>query len=272
MARRRSKVAGSKVVAIAAFLAVTSAAPAQADVDDMMDVLFSPFLTAAGALDGDAVFDATAWEAFLSSEHWDTALAALAEPGPAVAFDFYAGLHDAAEQWIHSDLGEQVNGFINELFGSTVIGDGTDGNEMHPDGGPGGWLFGDGGAGWDSTEDGVAGGAGGAAGFFGDGGDGGDGGEGAAGGDGGAGGSLMGNGGNGGDAGDGVTAGGPSGVELPALGGAGGNPGLWFGDHGAVGQFGALPGGITGTTPPPVEVSDGWLTNGDGQEIGRAHV
>jgi endoglycosylceramidase len=238
------------------------APPAQADIDDMMDVLVAPFMTAAGAFDGDALLDTTAWDSFLSSDHWDAALAALADPGPAAGFDFYTGLHDAAEKWIDSELGGQVDGFINQLFGSTVIGNGAAGTEAHPDGGSGGWLFGDGGAGWDSTNDGVAGGGGGAAGLFGDGGVGGDGGAGAAGGDGGAGGSLMGNGGNGGDAGDGDTVSG-----LPALGGAGGNPGLWAGDHGAVGHFGTLPGGITGTTAPAVEASNGWLTNGDGQVV-----
>ncbi|OQZ98050.1 cellulase family glycosylhydrolase [Mycolicibacter algericus] len=259
---------GSKVVGVAAFLALTvPAAPAQADLDDMMDVLFDPFVTTAGAFDSEAVFDATAWESFLSTEHWDAALAALAEPGPAVGFDFYALLHDATQKWIDSDLGSQVNGVINTLFGSTVIGNGIDGTQDNPDGGDGGWLFGDGGAGWNSTTDGVAGGSGGAAGIFGDGGDGGTGGAGAAGGDGGAGGWLWGNGGHGGDAGDGAVANTPAGIELPALGGAGGTAGLWAGEHGSVGQFGALPGGITGTVAPPVEVSNGWFTNGDGQVV-----
>ncbi len=264
MARHRSKVVGSKVVGAVAFLSlvVPSAPPAQADVDDVLEALFTPFLTAAGAIDGDAVFSPAAWDSFLSPEHWDAALAGLADPGPAVAFDFYAELHDAAQQWINSPLGEQVDGFINQLFGSTVIGNGDPGTEDHPDGGPGGWLFGDGGTGWDSTTDGVAGGSGGAAGLFGEGGDGGDGGAGAAGGDGGAGGWLMGNGGDGGDAGDGDTLSG-----LSALGGAGGNPGLWSGTHGAVGHFGTLPDGITGTTAPPVEVSNGWLINDHGQVV-----
>ncbi|MCV7382861.1 cellulase family glycosylhydrolase [Mycolicibacter longobardus] len=259
---------GSKVVGVAAFLAIVPLAPpAQADIDDMMDVLFAPFAAAEGAFDGqapfdNAVFDAAAWDTFLSAENWNSALAALAEPGPAVAIDFYTGLHDVASQWINSDLGSQVNGFINQLFGSTVIGNGAAGTEDNPDGAAGGWLFGDGGAGWNSTTDGVTGGSGGSAGLFGNGGAGGDGGAGAAGGDGGAGGWLMGNGGNGGDAGDGAT---PAG--LPALGGVGGTAGLWAGTHGAVGQFGSLPGGITGTVAPPVEASNGWFTNGDGQVV-----
>ncbi|MGB3521933.1 MAG: PGRS repeat-containing protein, partial [Mycobacterium sp.] len=155
MSRPRCKVVGSKVVGIAAFLAIAPIAPtAQADFDDMMDVLVTPFVTTDGALDGDALFDATAWDTFLSSAHWDAAFTALAEPSPALAFDLYTGLHDIAEKWIDSDLGIQVNGAINTLFGSTVIGNGADGTEANPDGGNGGWLFGDGGAGWNSTTDG----------------------------------------------------------------------------------------------------------------------
>ncbi|MFL0177997.1 cellulase family glycosylhydrolase [Mycobacterium sp. SMC-15] len=264
MSRHRSKVVGSKVVGIAAFLAIAPTAPtAHADFDDMMDVLFTPFVTTEGALDGDALFDTTAWDTFLSSAHWDAAFAALSEPSPALAFDLYTGLHDIAEKWIESDLGIQVNGAINTLFGSTVIGNGADGTEDNPDGGDGGWLFGDGGAGWNSTTDGVAGGHGGSAvGLFGNGGAGGDGGAGAVGGDGGAAGWLWGNGGHGGDAGDGATLAG-----LPALGGVGGVAGLLYGTHGEVGHYGALPGGITGTVAPPVEVSNGWLTNSDGQVV-----
>ncbi|MFL0177998.1 MULTISPECIES: cellulase family glycosylhydrolase [unclassified Mycobacterium] len=266
MSRHRSKVVGSKVAGIAAFLAIAPIAPtAQADFDDMMDVLATPFVTTDGALDGDALFDAAAWDTFLSAEHWDAAFTALAEPGPAFAFAFdpYAGLYSLAEKWIDSDLGIQVNGAINTLFGSTVIGNGADGTEDNPDGGNGGWLFGNGGAGWNSTTDGVAGGHGGAAvGILGNGGAGGDGGAGAVGGDGGAAGWLFGNGGDGGNAGDGDTASG-----LPALGGVGGVAGLLDGTHGAVGHYGALPGGITGTVTAPVEVTNGWLTNSDGQVV-----
>ncbi|MGV0624768.1 cellulase family glycosylhydrolase [Mycolicibacter minnesotensis] len=267
MSRHRSKVVGSKVAGLAAFMAIAPMAAmapsAQADVDDMMDVLFSPFVTDSGALDGQALFDATAWDTFLSSANWNSAFAALTEPGSAVGFDIYAGLQDAAQGWINSELGGYVNGFINHVFGSTVIGNGADGTEANPDGAAGGWLFGNGGAGWSSTTDGVAGGSGGAAvGILGTGGDGGAGGAGAVGGDGGAGGWLIGDGGNGGDAGDGATLAG-----LPALGGVGGVAGLISGTHGAVGQFGALPGGITGTVAAPVEVNNGWLTNSDGQVV-----
>ncbi|BBZ21959.1 cellulase family glycosylhydrolase [Mycolicibacter hiberniae] len=264
MSRRRSTVVGTKAAGVVAFLAIAPlSAPAHADFEDMWDALVEPFVTTEGVLDGDALFDASAWDAFLSAAHWDAAFGALAEPGPALGIDLYAALHDAGQQWIDSQLGSQVNGVINTLFGSTVIGNGADGTEDNPDGGNGGWLFGDGGTGWSSTTDGVAGGAGGAAlGLFGNGGAGGDGGTGAVGGDGGDGGWLWGHGGNGGDAGDGAAL-----TGLPALGGVGGTAGLLYGTHGDVGHFGALPGGFTGTVPPPVEVSNGWLTNGDGQVV-----
>ena len=127
-------------------------------------------------------------------------------------------------------------------------------------------MFGDGGVGWNSTEAGVAGGSGGDAGIFGDGGLGGGGGAGADGGDGGNGGSLFGFGGEGGNAGDGATADG-----LPALGGAGGNAGE-FGEHGAVGDYGTLPGGSAPISAAdgsllPVSTTGDWLTNSDGQVV-----
>lgn len=128
----------------------------------------------------------------------------------------YTPLHSVAEGWIHSDVGQRIDGLINKVTRSYVIGDGTDGTAAHPDGGAGGWLFGDGGTGWDSTEDGMVGGNGGSAGMFGNGGIGGIGGAGAAGGNGGAGGWLLGIGGAGGTGGPG-TGGGVGGA-----GGAGG--------------------------------------------------
>ncbi|WP_344994487.1 PGRS repeat-containing protein, partial [Tsukamurella soli] len=60
------------------------------------------------------------------------------------------------------------------------IGDGTNGTATDPDGGAGGLLIGDGGAGYDETAAGVSGGDGGSAGLIGDGGAGGSGGAGAA--------------------------------------------------------------------------------------------
>lgn len=146
----------------------------------------------------------------------------------------YTPLHTVAESWIHSAAGQRVNGVINTIARSYVIGDGAPGTEDHPDGGAAGWLFGDGGAGWESTQAGKPGGNGGSAGLFGNGGIGGAGGAGAAGGAGGAAGRLMGIGGAGGSGGastgGGVGGTGGRGGDARALvfgigghGGAGGN-------------------------------------------------
>ncbi len=209
----------------------------------------------------------------------------------------YTPMETAEQSWISSPTGEQFDNLLNTTFGETIIGNGLPGTEADPEGGAGGLLFGDGGAGWNSTEAGVAGGNGGAAGLFGDGGDGGTGGAGAAGGVGGDGGSLMGTGGDGGNGGDGGTLGaggvggdGGNGSTLlgqggnggnagdsaaganpdivPALGGAGGNGGI-LGSHGMVGDYGALTGGSgesTGTLLPAT--TDGtYITNSDGQVL-----
>lgn len=93
----------------------------------------------------------------------------------------YTPIHATTQEWMHSEIGQQIAGFVNTLAGSYVIGDGADGTAEHPNGGAAGWLLGDGGDGWDSDEPGVAGGAGGAAGLFGNGGAGGVGGAGATG-------------------------------------------------------------------------------------------
>ena len=147
----------------------------------------------------------------------------------------YTPLHVVVQAWIVSEVGRQVDDFINTAAGSYVIGNGAAGTETHLDGGAGGWLLGDGGAGWDSTAAGVVGGNGGAAGALGNGGAGGAGGTGAAGGAGGDGGRLMGIGGTGGDGGDAAGATG-------GAGGAGGDgAGLLFGigGHGGAGGDGA---------------------------------
>ncbi|OYN82367.1 endoglycoceramidase [Mycolicibacterium sphagni] len=171
----------------------------------------------------------------------------------------YTPLHAVVQAWILSQIGRQVDDFINTATGSFVIGNGADGTDSHPDGGAGGWLLGDGGAGWDSTEDGAVGGAGGAGGALGNGGKGGSGGAGAAGGAGGAGGSLMGIGGTGGDGGAG------------AAGGAGGDAtGLVFGigGHGGVGGDG--PDGGRGGNGGNGAAFLG--SGGDGGNAGKSNV
>ena len=171
----------------------------------------------------------------------------------------YDPLHAGVESWINSSFGEQVDQALNLASGQFLIGNGADGTALDPSGGDGGLWLGDGGKGWDSIEPGQAGGSGGeAVGFFGSGGEGGAGGAGAAGGDGGNAGSMFGIGGDGGNAGAGLTTAG-----LPALGGAGGNAGV-FGEHGMVGDFGMVP---TIPTDGGLTTSGDWLTNSDGQVV-----
>ncbi|WP_234706005.1 cellulase family glycosylhydrolase [Mycolicibacterium setense] len=163
-------------------------------------------------------------------------------PAAVVGASLYDPIHDATQAWIASPIGEVVDGFINTATGTYVIGNGAAGTAENPDGGAGGWLLGDGGTGWHSTEAGEAGGAGGAAGLLGNGGTGGAGGAGAAGGAGGAGGLLMGIGGLGGNGGSGTSG---------ARGGAGGfggdGRGLFFGLGGDGGDGGdGAVGGIGG--------------------------
>ncbi len=250
---------------------LTAAPPVKAEFfDDLLAPLLDGSALAAPAAFGTAAFDPTALFAQL----------------------VYTPLHTGIESWIDSDLGKQVDGLINMVFGSYVIGDGAAGTADNPTGGAGGWLFGDGGAGFNSTAAGVAGGAGGAAGWFGTGGAGGFGGEGAAGGAGGAGGWLLGVGGAGGDGGDGPSGGhggdggsatglfgnggaggnaGDSAVAagphpLPALGGAGGNGSMWLGSHGAVGHSGTLA-GASNIGASLFGTAGSWITDDDGRVV-----
>ena len=166
----------------------------------------------------------------------------------------YNPLHTGIEGWINSPLGQGVDGVINRLAGTYVIGNGRTGTATAPNGTAGGWLLGDGGAGWDSTETAVSGGNGGAAGMVGNGGRGGTGGAGASGGTGGAGGFLTGIGGHGGNGGamSGGTggAGGPGGQGKGLLFGAGGGGGRGGdgadGGRGGNGGSGAFILGIGG--------------------------
>lgn len=86
-----------------------------------------------------------------------------------------------------------VNAPTQLLLGRPLIGDGTNGTAASPNGGDGGLLYGNGGAGYSQTAAGAVGGAGGQAGLIGNGGAGGAGGPGAPGGGGGIGGWLRGN-------------------------------------------------------------------------------
>lgn len=183
--------------------------------------------------------------------------APLAALGSAVSTGFqtvvYGPIHTIGEGWINSPIGRALDPILNAptdaLFGRDLIGNGANGIAAAPTGGAGGFLFGDGGAGYTPTGGGGAGGNGGNAGLIGNGGIGGAGFGGGAGGRGGTGGLLMGNGGLGGGGGVGAN------------GGAGGQA-LLFGNGGLGGPGG--PGGVDGA------VGFGGLFIGDGGTAGSA--
>ena len=293
---RRGRAIGAGTAA-GAFLAfgMTPLAAAPVANADGLDVVLDPILNSLASIAPALTTDLTSMIAGIDPSFATEGAASAALPAAddlATMFQqyVYTPLETAAQSWILSPTGEQVDGFLNSTFGEFLIGNGAAGTAADPTGGAGGLWFGDGGAGWNSTVAGEAGGDGGSAGIFGDGGIGGSGGNGAAGGEGGAGGSFMGLGGeggaggaggaggdggaavgslfgiggDGGNAGDGVTADG-----LPALGGAGGNGSELFGDHGMVGDFGTLPPGsseATGTLLPLGTTGDS-ITNSDGQVV-----
>jgi hypothetical protein len=251
-------------------LAALGFAPvAQADFEDFLTDLLDP--AAWGA-----VFDPGYWNGLESASTLDLASLFSGDDLPGAAAgtdfadwfqdDFYLPLHAAMQDWIESPSGTQLDDFINPLFAfggaCGLICNGVDGTETHVDGGNGGWIFGDGGAGWSSTEDGVAGGAGGTGGQGGDGGNGGtggsaDGGIGGVGGNGGNGGSSSAGapGGVGGDGGNGGQVG-PNGNGAGGNGGTGGwnvqHPGGAGGNGGADGSPGT-PGADGASVPNPPE-------------------
>ncbi len=150
----------------------------------------------------------------------------------------YGPIHAAGEAWINSPTGQAIDPLVNAptdaLLGRDLIGNGSPGTATAPNGGAGGLLFGDGGAGYTPTSGpSTDGGHGGNAGLIGNGGAGGAGFAGGAGGVGGNGGGLMGNGGVGGAG------------SAGANGGNGGQA-LLFGNGAAGGAAGA--GGVAGTT------------------------
>ncbi|MEK0493218.1 PE family protein, partial [Mycobacterium ulcerans] len=139
----------------------------------------------------------------------------------------YAGAEATSVQQILLDA---INAPTQALLGRPLIGNGANAAPgSGANGGDGGILYGNGGAGGSGAAGGN-GGAGGAAGLVGNGGAGGAGGNNAAGGSGGAGGLLFGTGGSGGTGGFGgglMTSGG--------AGGTGGAGGLLFGTGGSAG-------------------------------------
>ncbi|HTZ15002.1 MAG TPA: cellulase family glycosylhydrolase [Mycobacterium sp.] len=270
---------------------LVAAPPAQADELEMiLDPILNSLSSIAPALATDLTSAVGGVDpSFVADSATTAALPATDDLATMFQQYVYTPLESAAQSWIDSPTGEQVDSFLNTTFGEFLIGNGAPGTEADPTGGAGGLLFGDGGAGWNSTEAGVAGGNGGSAGIFGDGGIGGSGGDGAVGGEGGNGGSLMGiggdggNGGAGGDGGDGGSATGLFGIGgdggnggdgattdgLAALGGAGGNGSELFGDHGMVGDYGTLPSGSASTegTLPAISTSGSSFINSAGQVV-----
>jgi endoglycosylceramidase len=233
---------------------------------DGLDAIIDPIINSLAAIDPTLGADlGAAVTSFDPSVAADSAAAAASTPDFSELFNqyVYTPTHTALEDWINSNVGKQVDGFINSITDSYAIGNGAPGTSADPDGGAGGWLFGDGGAGWNSDEAGVAGGNGGDAGFIGDGGVGGDGGTGADGGDGGAGGSFLGDGGDGGNAGAGAASDG-----LPALGGAGGDVSA-LGIHGTVGDYGTATDDSLGTegSLSAIGTTGTSFTNSDGQVV-----
>lgn len=279
--KRNRRVAGLGTAA-GAFLAfgVLPLAPAPEAAAEGFEAVFeqvlAPFMdTTTGGLDWDAVFSPAAWDAFASATNWDGLLAGSAAASSSLESLLYPDVAALVQNWVYSPLYTGIDWLVgnplmapvievsNQISGvlglGLMIGDGADGTAEHAAGGAGGWLFGDGGAGWDNSEVGGTGGAGGAAGFFGNGGAGGDGGEGGSGGVGGVGGWYMGVGGAGGAGGDGVNGGiggaggdgrgwmlgiggaggdGGDGTHLGGNGGDGGNGSIWFGGGGAGGDGG----------------------------------
>ena len=127
-------------------------------------------------------------------------------------------LHGGAAQYAHTEAANAqqtalnaINSPVEQLTNRPLIGNGANGTAANPNGGSGGWLFGNGGNGYSqTTADSKAGGNGGNAGLIGEGGKGGNGGASSrgttAGGNGGAGGTggwLLGSGGAGGNGGAG---------------------------------------------------------------------
>jgi endoglycosylceramidase len=266
--RRGTTGTRTTVGAILAFgFAPLVAPPANADI---LDTIVDPIINSLSAIDPALGVDVAAWatsiDPSLALDSATTAAAAATATSASLTELFnqyvYTPMETAEQAWINSATGEQFDNALNTAFGELIIGNGTAGTADDPTGGSGGLLFGDGGAGWSSTEVGVAGGNGGAAGLFGDGGLGGNGGAGAAGGTGGDGGTLMGIGGEGGLGGNGVTG------EAGGVGGDGGDGlGHIFGDGG-----GGASGGEGGANALGGNGGDGgngsWLL-GDGGNGGN---
>ena len=204
--RGRTAGIGAAALALLAFTTTPLAVAPTAHADELeliLDPLLSSLAGVAPALTADLTAMASGFDpSFAADSAASVALPAALDGATIFQQYVYTPMETAEQAWITSPTGEQFDNLLNTTFGETIVGNGAAGTEADPTGGAGGLLFGDGGAGWSSTEAGIAGGNGGSAGLYGDGGLGGEGGTGAAGGAGGDGGSLMGIGGAGGNGGD----------------------------------------------------------------------
>ncbi|MGB6204934.1 MAG: hypothetical protein WBF85_19800, partial [Mycolicibacter algericus] len=153
---------GSRVVgaatSVGTFLALglspVATAPARADFDDLFSLdqflddfaLADPGATAGDTLDlGQVGTDIYTWTSVV-----EVVFAGL------VQNQLYATIHDLGTLWMMGP-GALIDPIINPLFAFDgacgLICDGVDGTVDHPDGGDGGWLFGDGGNGYGAGSD-----------------------------------------------------------------------------------------------------------------------
>lgn len=175
-ARRRVVILGTSVGAFLAFgMTLSPNAPsAHAHIDNLIvDLLDSggwggPGFELPGA-------DEAVTNAALAAGSTVDPAAASADPSAIDNMfqqDFYLPFHAALENWLQSPSGQQFDNAINPMFVMPnmcgLICNGTPGAIAAPEGGHGGFFFGDGGAGYNSATAGVARGEGGAAALLGD--------------------------------------------------------------------------------------------------------
>src|ERR1700739_816717 len=140
-----------------------TAPPANADE---FDVIVDPIISALSGIDptlgADLGAPAASFDPTFGADSAASAATAAATPDFSDLFNqfVYTPTHTALEDWITSNVGHQVDSFINSVDSSYVLGNCAHGTEGDPDGGAAGWLFGDGGPGWNSDDPDVAGGAG----------------------------------------------------------------------------------------------------------------
>src|SRR6202012_2222576 len=131
---------------------LVTAPPANADE---VDVIVDPIISALSGIDPTLGADlgalATSFDPTFAADSATSAATAAATPDFSDLFNqyVYTPTHTALEAWINSNVGQQVDGFINTISGEFLIGNGAPGtSEADPNGADGGLWFGDGGHGW----------------------------------------------------------------------------------------------------------------------------